>query len=600
MRFCPVCHGRYEDVSRFCPRDGIPLPSDEDDPRIGTVLFGQFELLEVCGEGAMGTVYRAWQTGMERQVAVKILRPELLRDPAVVKRFDREARAVARLTHPNIVTVFMVGQTEDGLPFLVMEFVEGEPLADVLRREGNFAEMRVLRIARQVTSALAEAHAEGIVHRDLKPANILVTHRRRAQDFVKVLDFGIAKILREGNPQDPDTDSHLTKQGTIFGTPHYIAPEQAQGGDVDHRADIYSLGVVMYRLTTGRLPFDGAGISVLLAHMQQKPPAPRDLAPELDARVEAVILKAMEKDPANRYQSAEEMSEAIEAAAVAMGGTPVAWPSFSGRIPLQRTTDEDKTPPPPLAPGAASASSSFEILASAADNPEASLLHGEASGWEKPASRRGFFLVVAAALLVGVGLGGAYVAGWFGPKRVAAGPTAPAAATPAATTTPLPAPAPPPVVVALAEPDAGVPEGYRAITLADSGYAVRAEVPDSPEVGTPYQISLDVADPDGHPVAGEKVLATIDEPTGDRRTLPPPADAGKGRYVLRRTFLVPGKYTVHVLPIASKPDVHIWFDFVVSGNDVTDNVPEPRDAPKKVAPPKRPHSRQRPNPDGLE
>src|SRR5215470_2089073 len=180
MRFCPVCHGRYEDVSRFCPRDGIPLPSDEDDPRIGTVLFGQFELLDLAGEGAMGSVYRAWQTGMERQVAVKILRPELLRDPSVVKRFDREARAVARLQHPNIVTVFLVGATEDGLPFIVMEFVDGEPLADMLKDEPMLEPLRVLRLARQITSALTEAHAEGIVHRDLKPANILVTHRRRA------------------------------------------------------------------------------------------------------------------------------------------------------------------------------------------------------------------------------------------------------------------------------------------------------------------------------------------------------------------------------------------------------------------------------------
>ncbi|HKA88249.1 MAG TPA: protein kinase [Haliangiales bacterium] len=598
MRFCPVCHGRYEDVSRFCPRDGIPLPSDEDDPLIGTVLFGQFELLEVAGEGAMGTVYRAWQTGMERQVAVKILRPELMRDPAVVKRFDREARAVARLTHPNIVTVFMVGQTEDGLPFIVMEFVEGEALADVLRREGKFPTMRVLRIARQVTSALAEAHAEGIVHRDLKPANILITHRRRAQDFVKVLDFGIAKIVREGNPQDPDAESRLTKQGTIFGTPHYIAPEQAQGGDIDHRADIYSLGVVMYRLVTGRLPFDGGGISVLLAHMQQKPPAPRDLAPDLDAGVEAVIMKAMEKDPANRYQTAEEMSEAIEAAAVAMGGTPVAWPSFSGRIPVARTTDEENTPPPPLAPGSSPrSSSSFEMMSPGADNPEASLLHGEASELRPPSSRRGFFMVVAGALLVGIGLGGAYVAGWFGPaKTVAMGAGTQGPTTPTLTQTPTPTPTP----TRAAAPDAGVPAGYRALALTDSGYGVRAQVPESPSVGESYQIELDVADPDGRPVSGENVLATIDEPTGDRRPLPAPAEAGKGRYVLRRTFLVPGKYTIHVLPIASKPDVHMWFDFEVGGDDVTANVPEPRGTPKKAQPPKRPRPRPRPNPDGLE
>jgi len=594
MRFCPVCHGRYEDVSRFCPRDGIPLPADDTDPRIGTVLFGQFELLEICGEGAMGTVYRAWQTGMERQVAVKILRADLVRDPSIVKRFDREARAVARLTHPNIVTVFLVGETEDGLPFLVMEFVEGEPLADMLRREPRLEPMRVLRIARQVTSGLTEAHAEGIVHRDLKPANILVTHRRRAQDFVKVLDFGIAKILREGNPQDPDADSHITKQGTIFGTPHYIAPEQAQGADIDHRADIYSLGVVMYRLLCGRLPFDGAGISVLLAHMHQHPPTPRTHVPEIPEAVEAVVLRAMEKDPAKRFQSAEEMSEAIEAAAVTLGGKPIAWPSFSGRIPAV-PGDDDRTPPP-IVP---SPSSSFEIVpatpAGASLGPDASL-HGEASEWERPpSSRRGMFLALVAALLVLGGLGGAYFAGWLG--------TGKAAPTPARPTDPVadPSPSPPsgpvqPVAVVLA--DAAVPSGYRSLALFHSGYGLRAQIPETPVVGTPYDLWLEVSDPDGKPATGENVLATIDEPTGTRRPLPSPAEETRGRYVVSRTFLVPGTYTIHVLPIASRPEVHIWFDFDVSGDDVMQTAPEPPEPAKKK--PQKKRQRPRANPDGLE
>jgi hypothetical protein len=351
---------------------------------------------------------------------------------------------------------------------------------------------------------------------------------------------------------------------------------------------------------------------VLLAHMQQKPPAPRDVAPDLDAGVEGVILKAMQKDPASRFQSAEEMSEAIETTAIALGGTPVAWPSFSGRIPIVRTTDEEKTPPPPLAPGteSTSASSSFEMTPPSADNPEASLLHGEASGWQRPASRRGFVAVVVGALALGVGLGGAYVAGWFGtrttkPIVTGAGTQSPAAAK--AVTTPAQAPAqtptqtPTPTTERAAVPDTGVPEGYRALALSDSGYAVRAQVPESPMVGAPYEISLDVADPEGHPVSGENVLATIDEPGGERRPLPAPAEAGRGRYVLRRTFLLPGKYTIHVLPIASKPDVHIWFDFDVAGDDVMANVPEPRGpVPKKTTPPKRPRPHPRPNPDGLE
>src|SRR5262245_1397667 len=136
MRFCPLCHERYDDAVRFCVRDGSELPMDEAEARLGTTVLGQFELLEVVGKGAMGTVYRAWQAGMERQVAIKILHPELMRDPKVVARFDREARAVAKLTHPNIVTSFVVGETLDGLPFLAMEYVEGESLDDVLTRDG--------------------------------------------------------------------------------------------------------------------------------------------------------------------------------------------------------------------------------------------------------------------------------------------------------------------------------------------------------------------------------------------------------------------------------------------------------------------------------
>ena len=299
MRICPRCHGRYEDQSRFCPRDGAPLPGAKDDPRIGSVLLGQFELLDVCGKGAMGTVYRAWQTGMDRQVAVKILRSELLRDPSVVKRFHREARAVARIQHPNIVTVFLVGETADGVPFLAMEYVEGEVLADVLDRERALPAVRGLRIARQIASALADAHSFGIVHRDLKPANLLLAQRRRAADFVKVLDFGIAKILRgeDAPPEagDKPGESRLSRTGTIFGTPHYISPEQAAGTEVDHRADIYSLGVILYRMMTGRLPFEGTGVAVLLAHMQKAPPRPCELAADLDPRVEAGLRRADRK-----------------------------------------------------------------------------------------------------------------------------------------------------------------------------------------------------------------------------------------------------------------------------------------------------------------
>ena len=200
--------------------------------------MGQFELREIAGRGAMGTVYRAYQRTMDRIVAVKILRSEIVKEPGVLRRFLREARAAARLQHPNIVTVHMVGETEDGVPYLVMEHIDGVSLEAICEAQGPQPLMRVISFGRQIAAALSEAHSLGIVHRDLKPANILVTDRSRTPDLVKVLDFGIAKLINTEADQ-----SMMTADGTIFGTPHYIAPEQASGGDVDHRVDIYSLGV---------------------------------------------------------------------------------------------------------------------------------------------------------------------------------------------------------------------------------------------------------------------------------------------------------------------------------------------------------------------
>ena len=185
-----------------------------------------------------------------------------------MRRFLREARAAARLQHPNIVTVHMVGETEDGVPYLVMEHIDGVSLEAICEAQGPQPLARVISFGRQIAAALSEAHSLGIVHRDLKPANILVTDRSRTPDLVKVLDFGIAKIVNTEADQ-----SMMTADGTIFGTPHYIAPEQASGGDVDHRVDIYSLGCILFRLATGVLPFEGTqSMQVVLKHLREEPP----------------------------------------------------------------------------------------------------------------------------------------------------------------------------------------------------------------------------------------------------------------------------------------------------------------------------------------
>jgi hypothetical protein len=326
VRACASCGSEYAEDLSFCPRDGTPLPSllaQAPAARVGSVLAGQIELREPCGTGSMGTVFRAWQSTMERDVAVKVLRRELLATPTLVRRFYREARAAARLSHPNIVVVHALGETAEQLPFIVMEYVAGESLAQLCQQQGALPVPRALGIARQIASALVEAHEHDVVHRDLKPANILLQRRSSGGDCVKVVDFGIAKIVSDGACDGEQ--SQLTQTGAIFGTPHYLAPEQAAGADVDGRADLYALGVILFLMLTGRLPFPNPnGLEVLVQQLQEPPPRPRDLAPHLSAELEALVLRALRKDRAQRWPTAAALHEALLAlegdAAAAAGG----------------------------------------------------------------------------------------------------------------------------------------------------------------------------------------------------------------------------------------------------------------------------------------
>jgi len=308
MTACPHCGRTFDDGVRFCPVDGAKVVQAAEDRNIGQILLGQFEVRDVCGRGAMGTVYRAYQRTMDRIVAVKILRRELLKENEVVRRFLREARAAARLMHPNIVTVHLVGETDEGVPFIVMEHIDGVSLEAVCEAQGAQPLERVINLTRQIAGALSEAHAAGIVHRDLKPANILITDRSRIPDLVKVLDFGIAKLLHGAD------QSIMSRDGLIFGTPHYIAPEQATAAEVDHRVDLYSLGVILFRLATGRLPFEGdASMQVVLKHLREAPPRPRTINPAIPAELEALILQLLAKDRNARPRDAEAVIAALDA-----------------------------------------------------------------------------------------------------------------------------------------------------------------------------------------------------------------------------------------------------------------------------------------------
>jgi serine/threonine-protein kinase len=295
------------------------------DPRVGSTIDGRFHIEDLVGQGGMGEVYRARHLALDRTVVLKMLKRSLLEDPTLVGRFEREAKAASRLNHPNVIQVLDFGRAApDGTLYIVMEHVDGKDLRVVLRDEWPLAEERLCGIMAQVCAALAEAHSNNVIHRDLKPENIMVQERRDQPDFVKVLDFGIAKILDHELPapvrllsersSEPDGPGPLTRHDVVCGTPQYMAPEQATGAHLDARSDLYAVGVILYQMATGRLPFDGSSsMEVLTQHVNEPPVPPRDLQPDapISQAMEELILRALEKDPARRPQNAEQFRDEL-------------------------------------------------------------------------------------------------------------------------------------------------------------------------------------------------------------------------------------------------------------------------------------------------
>ena len=287
----------------------------------GTLLLDRYRLLKKLGEGGMGTVYLAEHVTIKKRCAIKLLNPEYAHKSDLVERFLQEARAASMIAHENVVEITDFGAAPNGSVFFVMEMLVGEDLAETIKREAPLAWSRVAPIAMQICRALAAAHNKGIVHRDMKPENCFRVERHGNADFIKVLDFGIAKVTSD----DPDgTGGRLTSTGMIFGTPTYMSPEQAQGQSVDLRSDIYALGVILYELLTGKVPFSADNfMGILTKHMFDEPPAPSVAAPHADIspEVEAIVLKCLQKDRAFRFQTMEELSSAI--LAVGTGARPV-------------------------------------------------------------------------------------------------------------------------------------------------------------------------------------------------------------------------------------------------------------------------------------
>ncbi|HVP69424.1 MAG TPA: serine/threonine-protein kinase [Anaeromyxobacteraceae bacterium] len=318
---CPRC-GYLADPSsaslNFCPKCGTDLRPAEDRVHpasqawVGRVIADRYRLIALLGEGGMGSVFKAEHVRMGKALAVKLLRGAFARDPAAVARFRSEAQIVSRLSHPHTIAVFDFGEIEgdDGGFYLAMEYVPGKDLSAVMREQRRLPEARALHIADQLLGSLGEAHEAGIVHRDIKPANVMLMPTRTEGDFVKVLDFGIAKL------RDAGGDRGDTSAGAIIGTPNYLSPEQARGEELDARADLYSVGAVLYELVSGRPPFMAPNpMAVVSAHLTQAPTPIGEMAPGVSAGFAAVVHKALSKKPEDRFQTADDMRVALQRAA---------------------------------------------------------------------------------------------------------------------------------------------------------------------------------------------------------------------------------------------------------------------------------------------
>jgi serine/threonine-protein kinase len=296
--------------------------------------IGRYEVLETLGKGGMGIVYRARDPELDRFVAIKVVLAWAQYDADAMKRFNREARVVAQMQHPHIVTVFDAGRTDEGLPYFVMEYLEGTDLGEVLGVSGSLAPSRAVRYVLQVCEGLTYAHAREIVHRDIKPANLLIT----PDDDIKIVDFGIAKLV----------GSQITGTGVSLGTPLYMAPEQVAGKPVDHRADIFAVGGVLYTLISGHSPFEAPTLGGICHKIETESPMPLSkLGVEIHSRLETIILRALEKDPGDRYQRAKELAADLRAVQAALeaqaeaptvitaGSTPVAPTTLTEPITVQ-------------------------------------------------------------------------------------------------------------------------------------------------------------------------------------------------------------------------------------------------------------------------
>jgi serine/threonine protein kinase len=431
------------------------------DPLVGTVVAGRYEVIKLLGAGGMGSVYLAEHSAIEKKVALKVLHPEYATKGDIVTRFQQEAISASRIKHPNVLEVFDFGQLADGSFFLAMEFLEGNDLADEIQKNRVLDALRGLHYALQICRALAAAHQKGVVHRDMKPENVFLQRTSDGEDIVKIVDFGIAQLRSNEDVAAGEKPRRLTRTGMIFGTPEYMSPEQAAGRHADLRADIYAVGIILYEMFTGAVPFTGETfLAVLAKHLNEAPPAMTAVYPELELSEEfqAVIYRALEKNPDARFQTMTALSQALQATpegrGVFIGGRDALSTSrteyrdvATGAFTAPEFRERDAASRAPTAPGV---TLSQPLDKSAVSTPDTSVPHAGAStqasgtvdaGTGAKGSSRSAVVLGVVALALAAGGGFFLLTKGKAEPGAALSPEAPAAMSAAL---PVPAPVAPP------------------------------------------------------------------------------------------------------------------------------------------------------------
>ena len=507
---CPQCGQTYDFEQRFCPRDGSTLRAPAGSNLVGSVLADRYHIVRRIGEGGMGQVYLAEHVKMRRRSAVKVLHQGMVNDPDAIARFNREASNASQIQHPNVAAIYDFGETEDGLIYLAMEFIDGEPLRKVIERQGALPAAQAADITRQVADALEAAHEMGIVHRDLKPDNIMIARGRNGEDVAKVVDFGIAKATT-------GDDQKVTRTGLAIGTPEYMSPEQLSGDALDNRTDIYSLGLVAFNMLTGQLPFPAVSSrEAMIARLTERPRTLAEIKDDVawPAELQTVMDRALASQPQERYTHASHFGRDLVRAVAAM---PESALSSTGTLAIAVPHPNAPTvqrPAVPMPAAAAAAPPPTPAAARQAARRPTPLIAGAPTQVDGAGAGR---VVLTAFIVLAIIVGGGVA--WFvftSRNKPAPAPTTAAAATPNA---PLPSTPSANTAAPNATPAAGRAGGAPAIAATDSARhdstAARSDSPGAKSAGT-------TAAGNSTAVAAVPPTGTADSSAADAG--PPPAD----------------------------------------------------------------------------